>query len=467
MRKYIIMALVLTCLSTGGILWAYIDINGQQDDITIKETIEAGKQSATKGIKVTAKVLDSQFRLNWNTDMYLDGSGKIKSQTDFIYDRNGEIRFHDIAEDRYQVTERFQYRTSHFSQDAIQNEKDEMLDTGIPAEMLKTAYDASGDKERFTWQGYLDDYTDYLPVDLYTDCPDSDHTMLDTDQDLESQFNSWSSYFQLPVPKDYPYQIEINKNGFEDLIEIRMTATEADESYCTANSDGFWDGATLYLAISGMEESSSGDIFAECPDEKRGIHVFPTKTEPYPYLEFDQAEMVYPIPSGTKVINLTQSQDGKTLYLLTKKQEQLTVDIIDKKTYTCRQQLGLSKTSEYTSDFELSMVGEDWILYSLGRGEFVLLAENQGAYEEVMENCVGGLFLEGYEDCAYDGERLAVVTIDRDSVVVETTLFVFDKRGCLYRGCFDYDIARSSFTDDDSSYHYQKRVDIEFIDDEI
>ena len=464
MRKYIILALILTCISAGSILWAHTDMDHRKDDITVKETVEAGKQDATEGVKISTKVQDNTYKLNWNTDLFLDGSGDIKSETEFIYDRNHEIKFHDVSEDHYVAVERFQYDVSHLSTNAFKKETGELLGTGIPIEMIRDAYAAAGDREVYTWKGCLDDYTDYLPVEIYTECPDYDHTMLDVDADLNSNYHSWTNYFQMPVPKNFGYELKINKHGFEGLIEITKAASDVEESYYTADSDGFWDGENLYIAISGMEEEGSGEIFVECPDEKRGIHTFPTEMKPYPHLKFAQGELVYPIASGLKVIDLIQSQDEKTLYLLTKGDNGLCVDIIDKETMNCRQKVQLSKNFEHTADFQLSKVGEDWVLYSFGRGDFILLAEEKGIYEEVIENTVSGRFYESEMDCVYDGKRLAVVTIDDDSVVVETQLRIFDETGCVYRGRFDYDIARSPYDEESETSEYMKRVYVEFTD---
>ena len=59
-----------------------------------------------------------------------------------------------------------------------------------------------------------------------------------------------------------------------------------------------------------------------------------------------------------------------------------------------------------------------------------------------MADTVGGLFNGAYIDCDYNRDRLAIVTTEWDSDVIETQLRVFDKDGCLYRGRFDYSNAQ-------------------------
>ncbi len=465
MRKYIILTLVLACISAGGILWAYTDINGQQDDITIKETIEAGKAEATKGIKVSTRILDPTYRLSWDTDMFLDGSGDIKSDTKFVYDRKHEIKFHNVKEDRYQVIDRFSYCNIAYMDLESHLEEDEPIGPDMSKDMLKKAIEAAGDKGKYVWNCNLDDYTSCLPIELYTECIYSDHVMLDTDSDADNRFYSWTEYFQIPVPKDYAYQVEIDRESFDnDMTSVTTRERKDRDSLYEVNSDGFWDGEQLYLAISGVESIGTGRVFAECPAEKRGIHVFPTSTVPYPHLEFDQGKLVYPTDAGEKVINLTQSPDGKTIYLLTKDDNGLSVDIIDKDTYRCRQKVKLSTSFTHTTDFQFSQTGDNWVFYSLDGSEFVLLAEQDGVYNEAVANRAKNLFYVDYMGCDYDGERLAIAIMERDSNVIETQIRVFDKDGCLYRGRFDYSNAHTYYDKEGYAYDYDKRVYVEFTD---
>ncbi|MBR3786124.1 MAG: hypothetical protein IKJ77_06950 [Firmicutes bacterium] len=463
MRKYILTTLVLACIAAGGILWAYGVINGQQDDIAIKETIEAGSSEATKGIKVSTKVLDPTYGLNWNTDMFLDGSGNLQSRTDFQYDRLHKESLHESAEDRHMVTERFCYDLAHLNKEDLESKEELIMGTLLPMELAKNAWLAAGDRKEFIWHGCLDDYMEYFPICIYTDCPSYDHPILNTTSDVHDQRIDWSSYFQFPIPKDFPYQVKIRKDRVDGLSEFTMMTGNEDEASYAVDSDGFWDGDRLYLAVSTMEEVGSGEIFVECPDEKRGIHIFPTEGEPVYYIDFEKAEMVYPIASGIKVINLTQSEDGRTLYLLTKDQSGLTVDVIDKASMKCRQKLQLTESFAHTASYEVSKAGKDWVFYAFDR-KFVLITEQNGVYEEVMADTVGGLFNGAYIDCDYNGDRLAIVTTEWDSDVIETQLRVFDKDGCLYRGRFDYSNAQYYYDEKGGGYGYDKRVFVEFTD---
>lgn len=465
MRKYIILTLVLACISAGGILWAYTDINGQQDDITIKETLEAGKAEATKGIKVSTRILDPTYRLSWDTDMFLDGSGEIKNDTAFCYDRNHEVKFHNVKEDKYQLVDKFNHDAAHFTRAELETGEGRAPGTPFPMKLMKDAYDASGGKSPFTWQCHLDDYMDYFPVEIYTDCLYYDHTMLNTDENINGGKNiDWTEYFHFSIPKDFPYLVQILENGGEDPVVFCMMASEKDDYYYRLNSDGFWDGEAMYLAVSGIEEVGSGDIFMDAPEDKRGIHLIPTVDHGRPFIDMDQAKLVYPTNPGAKIIDLAESPEGKTIYLLTLEGETLMADVIDKKSMTCRQKLQLSLNIKYPGAFTLSIPGDEWICYSFTSGTFVFLAKEQGNYRESIKNTIGGIFEEGYIDCAYDGERFAIAMTEWDSNVIETQLRVFDKDGCLYRGRFDYSNAHTYYDKEGYAYDYDKRVYVEFTD---
>lgn len=472
MRKYIILALLLTCLSAGAIFWAYTGINAQQEDITIKETVEAGKAEAAEGLYITAEVQDRPYELSWKVDMHLNGSGRIKSKTDFSYDPNRNIKLHRLTEDRYFAVEEFCYDTAYFDVAELQAQTYLAPGTHMPMKVLKAAFDAAKDRKReedFTWNCYLDDYMDYFPVSMYTECLYYDHTMLETHNDADGERIDWTNYFKIPVPKDFSYQVEIKKKEFNTRFTMKIPNSDYEDETVSyqLNSDGFWYGEAFYLAISGMEEAGSGEIFAECPAEQRGIHVFPTVGTSYTFLDFKKGEMVYPIPSGSKVIDLEQSQDGKTLYLLTKNQDALIVDIIDKETFVCRQKLQLSKSLEYTASFGVCKTGDNWVFYSFNRGEFALIAEEDGIYEEVIGNTIGHLFEDAYINCDYNGNRLAVVTTQWDSDAIEAQLRVFGKNGCLYRGRFDYSFSPPYYHEwAETDSEYDKRVYVEFTDKE-
>lgn len=465
MRKYIIIPLVLVCLATAGILWAYIDINSQQDDITVKETIEADKAEATKGIKVTTKIQDDMYRMNWTTNLFLTGNKDNKTEAEFTYDPQRKIRMFEDLSDTYYVMDKFSQHFIHLaSWDA---EKEEILDTGIPMKLAEDAYQASGDEQNFVFDCYLDDYMDYLPVEPDLSSYDYGNNWVQLTDDIYGNPIDWTSYFQFPVPEKFLYQVGIDKESriADTSIAISLMAVSENDGgfYYDVCSDGFWDGKDLYLAVSGIEETGTKKILSSIPAGKRGIHRIPTKSQQYTYLELSKGQLVYQIDADELVLRLRESEDGKTLFLLTKSSDGLALHVIDKETFQRRQKLDLNQKVNGKEFYLLKFAGEKGIFLLFERGVFLFLDEENGEYKEVLTNTIGHPGEAPYIDCDYDGERLAIAFIDWESNVIETQLHVFDKDGSLYSGRFDYSHAQYYY-DEEYGSGYEKRVFVEFTD---
>jgi len=465
MRKYILTTLVLACIAAGGILWAYGGINGQQDDIAIKETIEAGKTEATKGIKVTTKIQDPAYNLNWTTDLLLDGSKDIKTETEFTYDPQQKVKMFEDLSDTYYVMDKFSQHFIHLS--SWDAEKDEILGTGLPMKLLEDAYKASGDEQSFAFDCHLDDYMDYLPVELDFNSYDYDKNRLQFTDDIYGNPIDWTNYFQFPVPKKFLYQVSIDKEGHIEDASMGISFMAVSENdggfYYDVQSDGFWDGDNLYLAVNGIEETGTKEILSNVPAEKRGIHRIPTKTQQYTYLNLPKAKLVYQIEADAQVLCLRESEDGKTLFLITKNPDGLVMDVIDKETFRCKQKLDLNQKAQGKEFYMFRFAGEKGIFLLFEKGIFLFLDEVDGAYREVLVNTIGHPMETPYIDCDYDGERLVIALIDWESSVIESQLRVFDKSGCLYRGRFDYSHGQYYY-DEEHGPGYEKRVFVEFTD---
>lgn len=463
MRKYIVTTLVLVCIAAGGILWSYLGINSQQDDITVKETIEAGKAEATKDIKVTTKIQDDEYDLNWTTDMFLSGGKDVKTKTEFTYDPQKKVKMFEDLSDTYYVMDKFSQHFIHLA--SWDTEKEEFLDTGLPMKLVEDAYKASGEEESFVSDCYLDDYVDYLPVELDVNSYDYGKNLLQMSNDDYGNPIDWTSYFQFPVPEKFLYQVGIDKESriADTSIAISLTAVSENDGgfYYDVCSDGFWDGKDLYLAVSGIEETGTQKILSSAPAGKRGIHRIPTKSQQYTYLELAKGRLVYSIDEEELVLRLRESEDGKTLFLLTKSPDGLALHVIDKETFQRRQKLDLNQKVNGKEFYLLKFAGEKGIFLLFERGVFLFLDEENGVYKEVLTNTIGHPEEAPYIDCDYDGERLAIALIDWESNVIETQLHVFDKDGSLYSGRFDYSHAQYYY-DEEYGSGYEKRVFVEF-----
>ena len=464
MRKYIIISLVLVCLASAGLLWAFADINGQQDDITVKETSEGGKVEATKGIKVTTKIQDERYKLNWTTDMYLAGTKDIKTETQFTYDRQGDIKLLDDITTKYCLMDSFSQHFIHLS--TWDEEKAEVLGTGLPMKLAKDAYDASGDEEEYQFYCNLDDYMDYLPITL--DIKDDPYVMsrINLSYDIDHKLLDWTHYFRFPIPEDFSYMVDVQKPArlVDHEISLDFMAVSDKSFYYEVKSDGVWDGENLYLAVSGIENVADGNILSNLPPDKKGIHVFPTKAQQNVYLDLAQGKRVYQIDQDAQVLCLRESENGDTLYLVTESPDGVMLEVVDKKTFACIQMLPLNQKVAGKEFNQFRFAGDHGIFLLFERGVFLLIEEKDGVYEEALTGNIGHIIEESCIDCDYDGERLVIAMIDWESNVIESQVRVFDKTGCLYRGRYDYTNSQYYYDEDDGGWGYEKRVYVEFTD---
>ena len=464
MRKYIILTLLLACISVGGILWAYIEINGQQDDILVTEMVEAGKKEFAAGIKINTKVLDEEYNLYWNTDMDFDAAGTMGSKTDFVYDRYEDpVEIYQDLEDYYYLSDTFNFHSASYTGlDLKTTTADEL--GGMPVALIQEAVDEAKEERSATIVRDLDDYMESLPMRLDFSSYEDDANRFEASYAADGR-PDWTSYLQYPVPQNFTYEISVETASSGELTHLAIEHAKSEEVWYETNSKGTEDGENLYLAVSAIVDGENGKIISDCPAEKKGIHRIPIVKEEYgSFLDLEQGRVVYPIEAEEQVADLRLSEDGTDIILITKSDYQYTLHVIDKNTMKAKQKQALMRLQESDESIRYSVFRDGWIFLFYEDGGFLLLEEKDGIYRQTIYGSVDGWYYKSGLDCDYDGTRLAIVTLDDEATVIEPVLWIFDKDGCLYKGRYQHTMGPYLNEEDEDSWNYLKRVYVEFTD---
>lgn len=172
----------------------------------------------------------------------------------------------------------------------------------------------------------------------------------------------------------------------------------------------------------------------------------------------DSLALVYPLdPQGGRVLDLTLSADGQTLFLTTSQGEALTCAVVDTAGMTCRQTLSLPPESLYPIHREngtradpattdpaqlqptVQLIPGEGFLLTVGPETFTcFLQDAGGAYQSAWSAPTPEAFLPAPRcnaQGAWNGEKLALGCFDGVNGSPGLSLWVYDAHGALlYQG---------------------------------
>jgi len=455
MKKTYVFLLILLVLAVGSVGVIGSIVNGQKDDVTIRESVVYGDKSAAEGITIVNQT-HMRHHLFWETTYHV--GEKTLCETDYTYVPRGK-----------EIEQKYVYYGIDVQDDVgyYYSGKDNPVDMQKEFEEL---YDTLKKGETKSKDIYIKDYYDYYPIRMNINLPntvwvnnDPETEVGDNPFDPKYVINKFQEFFKIPVletdyvritvskAKDSPnsnvayseerssepnfYQV-VSVSAYTDnvcyfAINNRSTQYEySEDSYNRVERDGAYVDTSLIPGGYGIYSFSYG----------RGAGEYHTG------IDADSLQMVFSLEQDVSVKHMMIRDNQTRLILITEEDEGAFVKVIDLATMKEVQNIRLDKTlynqfGRYANIFEyedfISIVyGENIVVISEQKGVYVHeftvpVKENERCY---FPNTMSNAYSISMD---FDGEKLAVVGMQGENFGYNNCdycLLVYDASGLLYFG---------------------------------
>lgn len=434
MRKSFILAVLLAGFSLGVLLVGTWYINQGRDKVEISEHILFGDLTEAEGISFQ---VHSQWdhKLVWHTEYQIGNQPQTKSVFQFY--PKGVMDSFDVAE-----TEIAFYLPAGFG--ATGNDLLRLNEWELPyVRLFQEVADRTGAGEERTEEFYLADYYPYYP--LRFEVQSSKISSMIVPEDAQKRINQ---YFQIPVLPDHKVEISIQKDGNDEVVQLKCNNLEGGMDVRTS---GIVLDNGCYFAIA-CYNSEEQLLDRELSGMESGIYFLPyhweegerLSGEPYAVMEYENITCVYPLEAEQEAVVVLQ-EEGDRFLLVTKEEDQLVLTVIEKETYQTLQRMEIFAWEEEEL-FQSLEQGEEGILISMNNGRFCFLAKDEmGFYqdriygdfnriEDVWER--RSLIME--HSFAWDGERLVIAGFQYQWSYNSVYLAVFRKTGMVFLGFYSH-----------------------------
>lgn len=460
MKRSIITAGLVFVIALAGLAITYFYVNGQQDQVDIRETVLKGDPAAAEGITLKFKTCDvGTGQLLWDTDYKISGGSRAKTKFQRVTNgrycedwNKNEASFYEVFPSSYHSDE--ENSVEKFPSPAIEN-------------LIKDIASRTKNGETLTETYQMKDYFDYYPLELQVDMTE--------EKPCVGVYTSDSTYFKIPAPDDYPLDVSVTKDQQGNITSYDILS---DGNSLTVNTKCLCTSAGCYLALDTpyyttdyvTEESGDENTTIKIPLSKRmrAIHYLPFIVKEKDYrkwyeVDWKNARPVYMIPAGVEVSDIQSSPDGKDLLLFTEEQGQTYFSVIDMKSMKLLQKICLVHDKK-TSYMVMKNRGDD-ILVFLENGQFYLFTQKGNRYRmELSDNFHQVAAMKNVAlvppllSFDYDGAQLAFAAADiRDIYDINNGscyLLVFSKKGLQYAGYYRNSLYR---TPSDTGSAYETR----------
>lgn len=442
MKRSIITAGLVFVIALAGLAITYFYVNGQQDQVNIRETVLKGDPAAAEGITLKFKTCDVDTgQLLWNTDYRISSGAQARSEFQRV--TNGRY-----CED-WDKNEASFYEAFPSGHNSDEENSVEKFPSSAIEDLIKDIAGRTKNGETLTETYQMKDYFDYYPLDLQVDMTE--------EKPYIGVNTSTSDYFKIPAPENYPLDVSVTKDGqgnitSYDILSAGNSLTVDTKSLCTSDGCYLALDTPYYTTDYVTEESGDENTTIKIPlsDKMRAIHYLPfiaKEKDDQKWYEVDwkNARPVYMIPAGVKVSDIQSSPDGKNLLLFTEEQGQTYFSVIDMESMKLLQKICLVHDKK-TSYMVMKNHGDD-ILVFLENGQFYLFTQKGNQYTmELSDHLYRMSVLKDvsmrppFLSFDYDGKRLAIAATDVGDLLevynCSCYLFLFDKEGLQYAGYY-------------------------------
>lgn len=450
MRKSLVLTLLLFALSILGIGYAHGAVNGASDNVELTENTILGDISAAQGLSVNIRN-HYQNHLSWNTTLQLGNS----PTTEFSFSPS---KIYEEREENFSGVQ--MYINNGMS--ASTNGKLELTDanTGGISKIYKDVASRTENGTAHKEKVLIKDYYDFYPVVVDLFLPNNHLFWMEAirKQDYErnntesysSEDNSYfilkglTDYFKFPVQEKHQLEVTIVKDDMGNVVELSSSTVDGSDVWLNAVNAITDD--SCYFTVSAMTRDGDFLDYSYVP-AGYGIYRLPYDSEE-PQKNLEAMTMVYPLSTTEQVIYFQPTADKSKLLLLTREENFYYLKVLDAKTVQELQKIPLMGSKE---DYWVNepYVGEDFLVALFNDKEFVVLQEASDdnyavQFSGILPDTEVFAFNRAYNSVmAFDGERLAVVSINEDHSDVTSyptscgfSLVVSDKTGVLYAGTY-------------------------------
>jgi len=247
------------------------------------------------------------------------------------------------------------------------------------------------------------------------------------------------AYFRFPVSVKNRIRVNLDKDSEGNITDYWIEFNDYVDSVAAASRSG------CYLA------------FTTPADEKAvssGIHYIPFEQGDDGFIRLGKEEirLIYPLSEDVSLLKLTESADGKNLFLFTEEKKEILLSVISKETGRLLQKLplrGESAENPEDEDFRISSVIDkgDYLMTAFINGAVYFLEKNGSQYTvRLADNYTRAGLTENPEpyvffDFDYAEDTFALTMCNSN---MNGALVLFQEDKIAYAGSFAFDIAKSS-----------------------
>lgn len=403
MKRSLITWLLIAAAALIGIIAAGFWINGQQDDITIKETVLYGNKATAEGVEFTYKNAWRQ-KLNWTTDYTIGEKPHIRS------------------------TFKLAHLNKRYSGEAVQFTANSKLNGNVTRpsgiymrnhtlgkKLLEDTASRTKPGETHMERVLLKDYFDTIPLEAFITGQLSSGSTINSIADK----NDRDVYFRIDVPDDMTVEISLTKDKKGNITEYEILDFLDFTGISSATKEG------VYLAVSRATYLSAepGKIkrmgYAELGETSdlplgkyNGVHYIPfigddnLKNSLVP--DWKHAKRSFAGTKESRFIALSESPDARDLFILSAQGKKLFLTVMDKGTSAEKQTLRLYDKGEYTEN-AIFLYDENAVLVLGSDHTFSLLTKEDGKYRRSFAGALGkympDAYLSSFEDYTMDFDR--------------------------------------------------------------
>ena len=444
MKRNLVVAGLLFLLAFAVIAVSYVSISGQKDQVAIKETVLAGDPAAAEGIGLKFRVCERETgQLLWRTDYRI--GRRPQSKTVFERIRGGRYS-EDLIESSASFYGDFPMGTNN-SGDTVDSEESAAIKALIRDVASRTE---NGRTHSETLQ--MKDYFDSYPLSLQISLLEKGSLInVDTSQvqGFKISVPDHSSICVL-VTKDKDGKISNYQISPDSLLSIETKSVfTPDGCYLIPEAPSY---SNRHTAV--VEDGSVGERpQRRLPASMRGIHLLPFKAKEkdgskWYQVDWEKARLIYPISSGVEVCAMKLNPDGSKLLLFTTEDGEHCVSVIDRKSMKLLQKIHLE--GGRGAAYQNMECRSSQIFVLLDNGQFYLLTQKGAQYDTELSGRMkpfphikDGAWLT-FRSFDYDGKRLVIAA----SFHIDGYLFVFDKKGLQYAGCYQNSLYHESAAED-------------------
>lgn len=365
MRRDLMIIAVLLIAAIGSLVWAHGEVKQAETDIRISENVIYGDPSIAEGLEVT---MNSKLESNlyWSTTFWPGTDRKAESTFEFRDDSSVNLdRVVSPYDVNFTMYARKDNEASLYSGEVAFDRDEGYASSYYDTNMIRPVYELvqeTGVADTKTKVFALSDYYEYYPIN-----GDFSAGMY-MQQDMDTR-ERLSEVFRIPIPENHLVEVTVTKDD-EGKISFSMEPVNGEAAvYGMKYSYGMAeDGFYVLVHNQGIDCSEFADGY--------GIYKIPmTRGEMTSRMYLEEMHNFYPIdPEKTEVVGMDVDENGESLLLYTRQNENLCLTMIplddSGKDYT----LVLEENTDYGEILEI-FFGEGYVVLQLENRGIALITE--------------------------------------------------------------------------------------------